>query len=64
MAVLNLAYFRYLRLKNSFVDTSSFFMVIAASALVIFGIVQLLEEPEGHMAEALEDGSVQVIELT
>jgi NNP family nitrate/nitrite transporter-like MFS transporter len=48
----------------SFVDTSSFFMVIAASAAVCFMVVQLLDEPAGHMAEVLPDGSVELIEVT
>lgn len=48
----------------SFVDASTFFMLIGAAALVIFGVVQFLEEPEGHMTEVLEDGTVQRIELT
>lgn len=48
----------------SFVDASTFFMVIGAAALVIFGIVQFLEEPEGHMTEVLEDGTIQNIQLT
>lgn len=48
----------------SFVDASTFFMVIGASALVLFGIVQMLEEPHGHMTEVLEDGTIQKIELT
>lgn len=48
----------------SFVDTSTFFMVIAAAALIAFAVVQFLEEPAGHMSEVLEDGTVQKIELT
>ena len=48
----------------SFVSTSTFFLVIAGSALVVFGLVQFLEEPEGHMTEVLPDGTVQRIELT
>lgn len=48
----------------SFVDTGTFFLVIGASALVVLGIVQFLEEPEGHMTEVAEDGTVQQIELT
>lgn len=48
----------------SFVDASTFFMTIGASAAVVFGIVQFLKEPEGHMTEILADGSVQKIELT
>lgn len=48
----------------SFVDASTFFMVIGAAALLILGVVQFLEEPQGHMTEVLEDGTVQKIELT
>lgn len=48
----------------SFVDASTFFMVIGGAALIVFGIVQFLEEPEGHMTEVLEDGTIQKIELT
>ncbi|MFL0801918.1 MAG: NarK family nitrate/nitrite MFS transporter [Agarilytica sp.] len=48
----------------SFVDASTFFMIIGASAAVILGIVQFLDEPEGHMVEVDEDGTVQQIELT
>lgn len=47
----------------SFVDASTFFMVIAASAAVLFMLVQFLEEPEGHMTEVLPDGTVQLIEV-
>ncbi len=48
----------------SFVDSSTFFMVIGVCALFVFGVVQFLEEPEGHTVEILEDGTVQTIELT
>lgn len=48
----------------SFVDASTFFMIIGASAAVVLGIVQFLDEPEGHMVEVAEDGSIQQIELT
>lgn len=48
----------------SFVDASTFFMIIGASAAVVFAIVQFLEEPAGHMTEVLPDGTVQRIELT
>jgi NNP family nitrate/nitrite transporter-like MFS transporter len=47
----------------SFVDYSTFFLVIAASALFVFATVSFLEEPSGHMAEAREDGSVELIEV-
>ncbi len=48
----------------SFVDAGTFFMVIGAAALVILGVVQFMEEPQGHMTEVLEDGTIQKIELT
>lgn len=48
----------------SFVDTSTFFMVIAASATIVFIAVQFLEEPHGHTAEILPDGTVQLIEVS
>jgi NNP family nitrate/nitrite transporter-like MFS transporter len=47
----------------SFVDASTFFLVIAGSAAVCFMVVQALEEPEGHMAEVLPDGTVQLIDV-
>lgn len=48
----------------SFVDYSTFFQLIAASAGVIFLLVIFLEEPEGKMAEVLPDGTVQLIDVT
>lgn len=48
----------------SFVSYSTFFMVIAACAAVIFVAVQFLEEPDGHTAEVNEDGSVELIEVS
>ncbi|CAH0991578.1 Nitrate/nitrite transporter NrtP [Sinobacterium norvegicum] len=48
----------------SFVDTSTFFMVIASSAVICFGMVQFIEEPAGHMHEVLPDGTVQLIEVS
>ena len=47
----------------SFVDTSTFFMVIAGAAVVCLGLVQFLEEPKGHMHEVLPDGTVHMIEV-
>ncbi len=47
----------------SFVDYSTFFMVIAACAAFIFVAVQFLEEPEGHVAEVNEDGTVELIQV-
>ncbi|MEH6569319.1 MAG: NarK family nitrate/nitrite MFS transporter [Halioglobus sp.] len=48
----------------SFVDTSTFFTIIAGSAAICFFIVQFIEEPAGHQSEVLPDGTVQLIELT
>ncbi|OUS17799.1 MFS transporter [Gammaproteobacteria bacterium 50_400_T64] len=48
----------------SFVDTSTFFMVIAAAAAVCLVLVQFIEEPKGHMHEVLPDGTVQLIEVS
>ncbi len=49
----------------SFVSPQIFFMVIVAAAILILCLVSLfLEEPEGHMAEVLPDGTVQMIEVT
>ena len=49
----------------SFVSPGVFFLVIAVAALAVFVAVLLfLEEPAGHMAEVLPDGTVQMIEVT
>ena len=48
----------------SFVDTSTFFTVIAGSAVVCFVIVQFIDEPAGQQSEVLPDGTVHLIELT
>ena len=48
----------------TFVETPTFFMVIAGSAMVIFCLVMFLEEPSGHMHEVLPDGTVEMIEVT
>ncbi len=47
----------------SFVDASTFFMVIAASAAFCFVLVQFLDEPSGQMAEVMADGSVELIDV-
>lgn len=47
----------------SFVDYSTFFMVIAASAAVIFFATMFLNEPKGHMAEVNADGTVELIDV-
>jgi NNP family nitrate/nitrite transporter-like MFS transporter len=48
----------------SFVSAQVFFLVIAATVTVTIFAVMFLEEPEGHMAEILPDGTVQMIEVT
>ena len=47
----------------SFVDAATFFMVIASAALAGMIAALFLEEPKGHMAETLPDGTVQMIEV-
>ncbi len=47
----------------SFVDASTFFLVIAASAFAAFSASLMLEEPSGHMAEVMPDGTVTLIEV-
>ncbi len=46
------------------VDSSTFFLTIAASAAVLVGLVLFLDEPAGTMAEVLPDGTVQLIDVT
>jgi NNP family nitrate/nitrite transporter-like MFS transporter len=49
----------------SFVSPQIFFLVIACAALVtLVAVAFYLEEPKGHMAEILPDGTVQMIEVT
>jgi NNP family nitrate/nitrite transporter-like MFS transporter len=48
----------------SFVDTSTFFIIIAGSAAVCFIIVQFIDEPSGQQTEVLPDGTVHLIDLT
>jgi len=47
----------------SLVDYSTFFMVIAATAVVGFVTLLFLKEPKGHMAEVNEDGTVELIQV-
>ena len=47
----------------SFVDYSTFFMVIGGSATLVFAALFYLKEPSGHIAEVREDGSVELIEV-
>jgi MFS transporter, NNP family, nitrate/nitrite transporter len=49
----------------SFVSPSVFFMTIAGAAIaVVIATAFLLDEPEGHMAEVMPDGTVELIEVT
>ncbi|OUR82746.1 MFS transporter [Cycloclasticus sp. 46_120_T64] len=49
----------------SFVSPQIFFMVIAATAAaVLLCMIFLLDEPKGQTAEILEDGTVQLIDVT
>ncbi|MCU7841666.1 MAG: NarK family nitrate/nitrite MFS transporter [Candidatus Thiodiazotropha sp. (ex Troendleina suluensis)] len=48
----------------SFVSPQTFFLVIAGTAVAILVVVQFLEEPQGHTAEVMEDGTVQMIEVS
>ncbi|WP_020407620.1 NarK family nitrate/nitrite MFS transporter [Hahella ganghwensis] len=48
----------------SFVDYSTFFMVIAGSAGFIFLACLFLEEPKGQIAEVMEDGTVHMIDVS
>jgi len=47
----------------TFVDASTFFLIIAASAVAVLLLVQLIREPSGHITEVLPDGTVQLIEV-
>jgi NNP family nitrate/nitrite transporter-like MFS transporter len=48
----------------SFVDASTFFLVISACSVAVLGITWFFEEPKGQTAEVMEDGTVQLIEVT
>lgn len=47
----------------SMVEFSTFFMVIAATAIVGFITLLFMEEPKGQIAEVNEDGSVEMIDV-
>ncbi|MFD2176876.1 NarK family nitrate/nitrite MFS transporter [Veronia pacifica] len=47
----------------SLVDYSTFFMIIAATAVLGFVILFFMEEPSGKMAEVNDDGSVTLIDV-
>ncbi|SHJ98928.1 MFS transporter, NNP family, nitrate/nitrite transporter [Rubritalea squalenifaciens DSM 18772] len=47
----------------SFVSAPTFFLIIACSSVLGFVATMFLEEPAGHTAEVLPDGSVEMIEV-
>lgn len=47
----------------SFVDYSTFFLVICGSAVVVFFIAMFLDEPRGTITEVLPDGTVEMIKV-
>lgn len=47
----------------SFVSPQIFFLTIAGSALFVLLAIQFIDEPKGHMAEVLPDGTVEMIEV-
>ncbi len=48
----------------SFVEPSTFFLVIACSAIATLIAVQFIDEPKGQTAEIMPDGTVQMIDVT
>jgi len=47
----------------SFVDASTFFFVVAGSSAAAFAASFMLREPQGHIAEVMPDGQVELIEV-
>lgn len=47
----------------SFVSYQAFFFVIALTAVLGFITLLFMEEPQGHMAEVKEDGTVELIKV-
>lgn len=48
----------------SMVSYQTFFLVIAATAILGFGVLLLMEEPKGTMTEINEDGTVELIHVS
>ena len=48
----------------SFVEPSTFFLVIACSAIATLIAVQFIDEPKGQTAEIMPDGTVQMIDVS
>ena len=49
---------------NTFIDIQTFFYMLAAAAAIGVVFVQLLNEPNSHIAEANADGALQQVEMT
>jgi len=47
----------------SFVEPSTFFIIIACSSVLGFIATMFLEEPKGHTAEVMADGTVEMIKV-
>lgn len=47
----------------TFVDYSTFFLVIAGTAVLGFVALLFMDEPKGQMAEIKEDGTVELIDV-
>ncbi len=48
----------------SLVDYQTFFFIIAGSALLGLGALFFMKEPDGHITEVNEDGTVELISVT
>lgn len=48
----------------TFVDASTFFLIIAVSAIAVLFLTQMISEPSGHTTEVMPDGTVQLIEVS
>ena len=48
----------------SFVDASTFFLVISGCAVATLVAIQFIDEPKGQTAEVMPDGSVQMIDVS
>jgi NNP family nitrate/nitrite transporter-like MFS transporter len=46
------------------VDYSTFFLVIAATAILGIMAILFMNEPRGHMAEINDDGTVELIKVS
>ena len=50
--------------RDIIVDTSTFFMVIAGTAVLGFVALLFMNEPSGTITEVKEDGSVELISVS